>query len=81
MLYDYCMRDNGTDESPCGLTENHRETAIWMSYLLSRYKGDKISEKERLENEITSSCKEYVEYHYVEISTVRRSIEKQSCQF
>jgi DDE superfamily endonuclease len=39
----------------------------WMSCLLSRYRGEDITEIERLENEVMSSCREHVEWHYGEI--------------
>lgn len=39
----------------------------WMSCLLSRYKGDNISEIGKLENAIMSSCREHVEWHSSEI--------------
>ena len=42
----------------------------WMSCLLSRYKGDDITEIERLENRVMSSCREHVEWHYGEIKTL-----------
>ena len=41
-----------------------------MSCLLSRYKGVDITEEERLENRVMSSCREHVEWHYGEINTM-----------
>ena len=39
----------------------------WMSCLLSRYKGDDITEIERLENRVMSNCRKHVEWYYGEI--------------
>jgi DDE superfamily endonuclease len=39
----------------------------WMSCLLSRYRGENVSDIELLENRKMSSCRQHVEWHYGEI--------------